>query len=76
MSLYRAFLREARQMPTENRRIFVEKKARFEFEENKALLESSQEAEFLLLYADTQLENVTKQRELLNALKAEGQLKS
>jgi hypothetical protein len=63
-------------MPTENRRTFIERKARIGFQENRSLKHDSTEAEFLVQYADTQLENVTRQRELLTALKAEGQLKS
>lgn len=75
LSLYRAILREARQMPTDNRRQFVQKKARLAFRESKQQ-RNPEELQFLIQLAEVQLENVTRQRQLLNQLKQQGNLKS
>lgn len=74
LALYRAFLREARQLPTANRRRHVETRARAGFEANRAAVGA--EAEFLLAAGEAQLENVHVQRRHLNQLKEEGHLKS
>lgn len=74
LSLYRALLREARQMPTENRRQFVKLKSRQEFR-SAAALSDPQAIEFSIALAETQLDNVTRQRQLLNELRDEGNLK-
>lgn len=78
LSLFRAILREARGMPTANRRAYVEKRARAEFREGAATAggASSEQAAFLVALAETQLENAAVQRRLLSELKRKGQLKS
>jgi hypothetical protein len=77
LSLFRAILREARGMPTENRRTYIEKRAKVEFREGAvAGAASSEEAAFLVALAETQLENAMVQRRLLSELKRKGQLKS
>lgn len=73
LALYRAFLREAKLMPTANRQQYIRAKARHAFRESKELTGS--ECEFAMRLADTQLDNVTRQRELLNDLAKEGNLK-
>jgi hypothetical protein len=75
LSLLRAILREARGMPTENRRRYVEKRARAEFREGSEAATPG-EADFLVRLAETQLENCAVQRTLLAELKRKGQLKS
>lgn len=75
LALYRALLREARLMPTENRRAFVAKKARLEFEASRGQT-AAEEVEFSLQLGEVQLDNVRHQQLLLNQLKQEGNLKS
>jgi hypothetical protein len=75
LALFRAILREARGMPTQNRRDYVVKRARAEFGEGAAAA-TRDEADFLVRLAETQLENVQVQRRLLTELQRKGQLKS
>jgi hypothetical protein len=75
LALYRAFLREARLMPTDNRRRLVAHRAREGFRQHRHLTEGS-ELEFQLQLAEVQLDNVQHQRQLLNSLKDKGALKS
>lgn len=74
LNLYRAFMREARQMPTANRREFIVKKARHEFKLNKGCQDEAELKDMVYL-AEIQLDNVTLQRSHLNQLKKEGKLK-
>jgi hypothetical protein len=74
LGLFRAFLREARLLPTEVRRDYVRNKARHEFKASVAAADP-QQAEFLLQFGELQLENLTLQRKLLNQLRDEGKLK-
>jgi hypothetical protein len=60
-------------MPTANRRAFIRKRAREGFEAGRSA--SGSEAEALVLYAETQLENVGVQRRLLTDLANSGNLK-
>jgi hypothetical protein len=55
-------------------RQFVKLKAREEFRKAAALADP-QAVEFSIALAETQLENVTRQRQLLNELRDEGNLK-
>lgn len=73
LALYRAFMREAMLMPTVNRQQYIKAKARHEFRQNKDL--TGLECEFAIQLADTQLDNVVRQRKLLNDLAKEGNLK-
>lgn len=73
LALYRAFLREAKLMPTANRQQYIRNKARHDFKESKDL--SGAELEFAVRLADTQLDNVVRQRELLTELARQGNLK-
>ena len=65
----------ARLMPSLNRRRFVERKARSEFETHRGTTEPS-ERSFQLDLARTQLENVVLQAQHLSQLKAQGHLKN
>jgi hypothetical protein len=60
LSLYRAILRAARQMPTRNRRQFILKKARHEFEAAKAETDPARIA-FLMDYGALSLDNINAQ---------------
>mmetsp|Transcript_13398 Transcript_13398/g.28654 ORF Transcript_13398/g.28654 Transcript_13398/m.28654 type:complete len:86 (+) Transcript_13398:76-333(+) len=74
LSLYRAFIREARLMPTANRRDYVIKKVKHEIEQHRS--ESDPERiGFLVNLAELQLENVVIQRVHLNKLKEQGNFK-
>jgi hypothetical protein len=75
LALYRALLREGRLMPTENRKQFVWQRVRAAFRDARTQ-DDAQQLEFLLQLGDTQLENLTVQRQLLNKLAEEGNLKS
>ncbi len=75
LALYRALLRQAAKMPTPERRRFVQQRARLGFEEGRSL-SKDEDIQFHMTVAETQLDNVTAQQELLNALKASGNLKS
>jgi hypothetical protein len=55
-------------------RQFVKLKARQEFK-NAAALSDPQAIKFSIALAETQLDNVTRQRQLLNELRDEGNLK-
>jgi hypothetical protein len=57
-----------------NCRQFIKLKARHEFK-SAAALSDPQAVEFSIALAETQLDNVTKQRQLLNELRDEGNLK-
>ncbi|KAG2498944.1 hypothetical protein HYH03_003134 [Edaphochlamys debaryana] len=74
LSLFRAFLREARQMPTAARREHIRKKVRSELEAHRAEGDPDKVA-FLVQLAEVQLENATLQRVHLNELASKGQLK-
>lgn len=65
----------ARLMPSSNRRQFVERKARAEYEKHKEAAEPG-ELDFLLGFARTQLENVVLQAQHLTKLQAQGYLKN
>ncbi len=56
LSLYRALLRAARTLPTENRRAFVRRKARDEFAAARDA--AGERRDFLLRYAETSIDNV------------------
>mmetsp|Transcript_15284 Transcript_15284/g.38109 ORF Transcript_15284/g.38109 Transcript_15284/m.38109 type:complete len:94 (+) Transcript_15284:370-651(+) len=74
LSMYRSFLREARLMPTTNRRLFIETKVRRDFRAH-AGESDPQELAVLLAACEAQLETAHTQRVLLNQLKAQGNLK-
>lgn len=74
LALYRALLREARRMPTANRRQFIRQRVRDEFRAAARLTDDTAVA-FRLSLAETQLDNITVQRELLSRLESEGNLK-
>ena len=77
LSLYRAFLREARKLPSAggaSRREYVQRKARAEFEGARGLAGDDQAFAFAL--GDVQLDNLRSQQRMLNQLAAEGNLKT
>lgn len=65
LSLYRAILRAARQMPTSNRRQYILKKARAEFEASRAEKDPAR-VQFLLDYGSVSLDNINAQAAHLN----------
>ncbi|GAQ78130.1 hypothetical protein KFL_000080340 [Klebsormidium nitens] len=67
LALYRAFYRAAKSMPTANRRDYIRKKSRFEFEENRHETDPSR-IRGLLQFADLQLDNVQIQAKHLSEL--------
>ncbi|GBF91433.1 hypothetical protein Rsub_04173 [Raphidocelis subcapitata] len=73
LALYRQLLREARKMPTDNRRRFLRRRAREGFEAGRAA--TGDEAAQLLILAETQLESAAVQRRLLCELFETGNLK-
>lgn len=74
LSLFRRILREARLMPTANRRVFVRERARAAWRDAQHENDPEKLA-FHLQLGETQLENVTVQRLLLTKLAEEGNLK-
>lgn len=73
LSLYRQILRAARLMPTENRRVHVQRKARSEFEKSRDV--DQQEQAFRLALADTHIDNIEAQARHLQQLVESGKLK-
>mmetsp|Transcript_17577 Transcript_17577/g.35010 ORF Transcript_17577/g.35010 Transcript_17577/m.35010 type:complete len:91 (+) Transcript_17577:121-393(+) len=67
LSLYRRLLRSARQMPTPNRRAFVEQKTRVEFREN-SFETDPKEIRFLLMLGETNLDTVNTQANHLSSI--------
>jgi hypothetical protein len=67
LSLYRQLMRAAKKMPTPNRQNFVIRKTRSEYRSNMHLT-NSEEIEFQLRLADTNLDTVLVQAEHLNKL--------
>jgi len=74
LSLYRALLREARLMPTANRRQFIEERAGREFRAGGSASDPQQIA-FLISLAEVQVDNAAAQRQLLQQLHQQGNLK-
>ncbi len=60
-------------MPTDNRRLFIQQRARKGFEQGRCL--EGEELSLALLLAETQLESATRQREVLTELALTGNLK-
>lgn len=67
LSLYRQLMRAAKKMPTPNRRGFVVRKTRDEYRKNMGLTDT-EEIEFHLRLADTNLDTVIVQAEHLTKL--------
>lgn len=67
LSLYASILRAARNMPTNNRKNYIRKKARDSFRE-KMNLSDIKEIEFYCQYAEISLDNVNSQAEHLSKL--------
>lgn len=65
LSLYRSILREARRMPTTNRRKFIEAKARHEFRQG-ATETDAERIQFLVMHADVSLDTVIAQADHLS----------
>ena len=59
LSFYRSILRAARGLPSMNRRAFVRKRARNEFEAGRSA--QGEQIEFLLRYADVSVDNIEAQ---------------
>jgi hypothetical protein len=74
LGLLRALLREAKRMPTGNRRRFVRDRALAGFRDARAEADPER-LTFLMRLADTQLDNVRVQVGVLNELAASGNLK-
>ena len=66
LSLYRAILRAARLMPTSNRRQYIQKKARAEFESSRGERDPAR-IQFLMDYGLLSLDNILAQAAHLNA---------
>jgi Complex 1 protein (LYR family) len=60
LALFRAILRAARTMPTTNRREFIKKKARAEFEKARSETNAEKLA-MLVAYAEVSLDNILAQ---------------
>ena len=65
LSLYRSVLRAARGLPSMNRRAFVRKRARDEFEAGRSA--QGDQIDFLLRYADVSVDNIEAQAQHLRA---------
>mmetsp|Transcript_28956 Transcript_28956/g.53214 ORF Transcript_28956/g.53214 Transcript_28956/m.53214 type:complete len:85 (+) Transcript_28956:271-525(+) len=74
LGMYRKLIREARLLPTNNRKNYVLKKARKDFEDSRQEVDPER-LRFLYSLAEVQYDNLKVQRTLLNKLKAEGNLK-
>jgi len=66
-NLYRSIIRAALQMPTQNRRDWLRKKARAEFKKNKSETDDKK-IDFMVKLAETQLENIQIQSQHLSSL--------
>ncbi len=67
LSLYRKLLKSATKMPTPNRQNYIIKKTREEYRANKSISDTEQ-VEFLIRLADTNLDTVLVQAEHLTTL--------
>eukprot|EP00128_Syssomonas_multiformis_P016911 Colp12_sorted_trinity150504_noHs@25670 len=67
LRLYRDILKAARLMPTQNRRDFIQKKARAEFKKSKNVTDSEEQA-FLFNLGETQLDTIQLQAQHLTQL--------
>jgi len=66
LSLYRALLRAARLMPTSNRRQYIKKRARAEFESSRGETDPAR-IRFLMDFGMVSLDNIHAQAAHLNA---------
>ncbi|KAI9217938.1 hypothetical protein BC828DRAFT_389935 [Blastocladiella britannica] len=67
LSLYRALLRVAKNMPTEERRVLLTKRTRQEFRRNKDLVDPAEVQEALAL-GEVQLENFSRIQKHLSTI--------